>query len=326
MGIKYLNKYLRENCTQKSIRKLSLRHLKGKKIVIDTSIYLYRFKEEHALFENMFLLMSVLKHYEIIPLFVFDGKPPQEKKKLLLERVAKKKEAQEKVIVLKESLTTDDLTLHDRKRIFKEIDDYERQSIRITNTDIEQVQKLMTLYNVQYVVAPEESDQLCAYLVNKDIAWACMSDDMDMFLYSCKRVLRHTSILHHDVLLYDTTEIYNELKLSKTNMTELLLLMGTDYYDSQLTKIQSFDQVMTWKKMYDKTNRSPQHIYDWFLAQGFISEHDKTVALQTYNLINTQYESVKMWWKTQNTWTVQEGEQNFIELKMFLSEYDGFVF
>jgi hypothetical protein len=273
----------------------------------------------------MFLLMSVLKHYEIIPLFVFDGKPPQEKKKLLLERVAKKKEAQEKVNDLKESLTTDELTLHDRKRIFKEIDDYERQSIRITNTDIEQVQKLMTLYNVQFVVAPEESDQLCAYLVNKDIAWACMSDDMDMFLYGCKRVLRHTSILHHDVLLYDTTEIYNELKLSMTNMTELLLLMGTDYYNSQLTKIQSFEQVMTWNKLYEKTNRY-QHVYDWFVGQGFISEHDKTVALQTYNLINAQYETVNVWWKNQNIWTFQEGEDNFIELKMFLSENDGFVF
>ena len=105
--------------------------------------------------------------------------------------------------------------------------------------------------------------------------------------------------------------------------------MGTDYYNSQLTKIQSFDQVMTWKKMYEKTNRSQQHhhVYDWFVGQGFISEHDKTVALQTYNLINTQYETVKMWWKNQNTLTCfQEGEKNFIELKMFLSENDGFVF
>jgi hypothetical protein len=325
MGIKYLNKYLRENCTQKSIRKLSLRHLKGKKIVIDTSIYLYRFKEEHALFENMFLLMSVLKHYEIIPLFVFDGKPPQEKKKLLLERVAKKKVAQEKVNNLKESLT-DEMSHYDRKRIFKEMEDYERQSIRITNNDIEQVQKLMTLYNVQFVVAPEESDQLCAYLVNKDIAWACMSDDMDMFLYGCKRVLRHTSILHHDVLLYDTTEILSELKLSKTNMTELLLLMGTDYNisDSKLVKIQSFDQVMSWNKIYEKTNMR-QHVYDWFVGQEFITESDKSIALQTYNLINSQYESVKLWWKKQNPLPTDNSIKT-AALKLFLSEYDGFVF
>jgi len=321
MGIKYLNKYLRENCTPKSIRKLSLRHLKGKKIVIDTSIYLYRFKEEHALFENMFLLMSVLKHYEIVPLFVFDGKPPQEKKRLLLERVAKKKMAQEKLNCLRESLT-DELLPNDRKRICKEMEDYERQSVRITNTDIEQVQKLMNLYNVQFVVAPEEADQLCAYLVNKDIAWACMSDDMDMFLYGCKRVLRHTSILRHDVLLYDTTEIYKELKVTKTTMTELLLLLGTDY-DSKLIKIQSFDQVMTWRKMYEKTNMR-EHAYDWFVGQAFISVNDQITAIETYNLITKQYESVKLWWKKQDTSPTFMGEET--ALKLFLSEYDGFVF
>jgi hypothetical protein len=82
---------------------------------------------------------------------------------------------------------------------------------------------------------------------------------------------------------------------------------------------------MTWNKLYEKTSQQ-HHLYDWFVGQGFISEHDKTVALQTYNLIHTQYESVKMWWKNQNTWTFQEGEENFIELKLFLSEYDGFVF
>lgn len=329
MGIKYLNKYLRENCTPKSIRKLSLGHLRGRKIVIDTSIYLYRFKEEHALFENMFLLMSVLKYYQIIPLFVFDGKPPQEKKKLLLERVAKKKVALEKVNDLKETLA-EELSPNDRKRIFKEMEDYERQSIRITNTDIEQVQKLMTLYNVQFVVAPEESDQLCAYLVNKDIAWACMSDDMDMFLYGCKRVLRHTSILHHDVLLYDTTEIYSELKLSKTNMTELLLLMGTDYNisDSKLVKIQSFDQVMSWNKMYMQV-KMKKHIYEWLVDQAFISECDKTIAISTYNLIINQYESVKLWWKKQNIsafLVVDEENHSMAALKLFLSEQDGFVF
>ena len=48
MGIKYLNKYLQTNCSN-SITQISLCELKGKKIVIDTSIYLYRFLGENAL-------------------------------------------------------------------------------------------------------------------------------------------------------------------------------------------------------------------------------------------------------------------------------------
>ena len=42
MGIKYLNRFLQENCKQ-SINKINLNELSGKKIVIDTSIYMYRY-------------------------------------------------------------------------------------------------------------------------------------------------------------------------------------------------------------------------------------------------------------------------------------------
>lgn len=333
MGIKYLNKYLREHCTNKSIRKLSLRHLRGKKIVIDTSIYLYRFKEEHALFENMFLLMSLFKHYGVFPLFVFDGKPPEEKKQLLLERVAKKKEAQVKMTNLKETMETVVMTQEEKFQMIKEIEELERQCTRITNKDIEQIQQLMTLYNVSFVVAPEEADQLCAYLVNNDYAWACMSDDMDMFLYSCKRVLRHTSVLHHDVLLYDTYEIHQELKMNKESMTELLLLMGTDYIlDANSTKMESFEQVVEWYTNFRKS-KSMDTIYDWFVQQAYISEHDKSVLLETQRIIHQQYNSIEVWWnkyKVSDLWYTSNEDTSRIEdtiaLKQFLKEKDGFVF
>jgi hypothetical protein len=336
MGIKYLNKYLREHCTNKSIRKLSLRHLRGKKIVIDTSIYLYRFKEEHALFENMFLLMSLFKHYEVIPLFVFDGKPPEEKKQLLLERVAKKKEAQQKMTDLKETMeaTSTSMTHEEKVQTLKQIEELERQCTRITNKDIEQIQQLMTLYNVSFVVAPEEADQLCAYLVNNDYAWACMSDDMDMFLYGCKRVLRHTSVLHHDVLLYDINEVYSELKMNKENMTELLLLMGTDYIlDVNSTKMESFEQVVEWYTNYRKANPLVT-IYEWFVEQSYISIHDKQVLLDTQKIINHQYDSIQIWWdiyKNNDLWYSSNIENttlvgDTIALKQFLTEKDGFVF
>jgi len=42
MGIKDLNKYLRQNCkNENSIKCINLHELSGKKIVIDISIYIY---------------------------------------------------------------------------------------------------------------------------------------------------------------------------------------------------------------------------------------------------------------------------------------------
>ena len=61
MGIRYLNNYLRKSCTKKSIRKIDLCTLSGKTIVIDTSIYIYKFLGENALIENIFLLISICR-------------------------------------------------------------------------------------------------------------------------------------------------------------------------------------------------------------------------------------------------------------------------
>ena len=41
MGIKYLNRFLRENC-KSSIKMISMDELSGKKIAIDISIYLFK--------------------------------------------------------------------------------------------------------------------------------------------------------------------------------------------------------------------------------------------------------------------------------------------
>jgi 5'-3' exonuclease len=75
---------------------MHLQSLSNKTVVVDTSIYLYKFAAENAIAENMYLLISIFKKYKIRPIFIFDGKPPDEKKDLLIQRRNDKKEAQQK--------------------------------------------------------------------------------------------------------------------------------------------------------------------------------------------------------------------------------------
>ena len=82
MGIKLLNKFLRKQC-KKDIQLIHLSKLKDKTIVIDISIYLYRFKGENALIENIYHLCSIFKYYKIKPIFIFDGDRPEEKTETL---------------------------------------------------------------------------------------------------------------------------------------------------------------------------------------------------------------------------------------------------
>jgi len=123
MGIKHLNQFLKENAG-KSIKFISITDLSGKKIAVDISIYMYKYASEETLIENIYLMLSVFRHYNIIPIFVFDGKPPTEKKELLQKRRQNKKEAEEEFNNLKNKLINND-----------DMDDNEKQDI-INSMDI----------------------------------------------------------------------------------------------------------------------------------------------------------------------------------------------
>ena len=140
MGIKHLNKYLQSNC-KNSIKQISLLELRDKKIVIDTSIYLYRFLGEKALLENFYLMISIFREYNIIPLFIFDAKPPIEKEELLKKRKAGKKEAESKYKELKRKLY--DVPEDEKREIEDTMLTLKKDFIRVHHTDIENVKMMI---------------------------------------------------------------------------------------------------------------------------------------------------------------------------------------
>jgi flap endonuclease-1 len=103
MGIRHLNRFLRENAAD-AIKMISLSEISGKKIAVDISIYMHKYAAENSLIENMYTMLSVFRHYSIIPIFVFDGKPPAEKKELLLKRREDRKTALDEYARLQQTL------------------------------------------------------------------------------------------------------------------------------------------------------------------------------------------------------------------------------
>ena len=103
MGIRYLNRFLKDHASS-SIKLSPLLELSNKKIAVDISIYMYRFAGDDTLIENIYLMLSIFRHYNIIPIFIFDGKPPPEKLQLLQKRRLDKQQAKEEYNKLKETL------------------------------------------------------------------------------------------------------------------------------------------------------------------------------------------------------------------------------
>ena len=107
MGVRHLNTLLKTNAWN-GITKLHIDTMKNRVVAIDTSIYLYRYKTctgvtpnkndngLSGLIENMYLMISIFKKYNITPIFVFDGIPPAEKNALLEARKQKKATAEAK--------------------------------------------------------------------------------------------------------------------------------------------------------------------------------------------------------------------------------------
>jgi len=328
MGIRYLNRFLLDKCTRKSIHKIHLRFLENKTIVIDTSIYLYKFVNENALLENMYLFISILKKYKIKPIFIFDGKPPIEKKELLIKRCIEKKNAEEKYMNLKSiisDMSINNMTEDEKKELMLELENLKRQFTRITDNDINQVKQLMDAYGVVYYDAPSEADQLCAYLVNKEKAWGCVSDDMDMFLYGCSYVIRNISLTNHTAMLYDTVSILEELEMSKKNFIEIMVLSGTDYNiktnTSLLQTIKLYHEYNKYADVCTKSELKPLEFYVWLVKNTSYIENFKKL-LHTYQMFQINYEiDLEKW----NNIEIQEKPVNMDAIKNIMGN-EGFVF
>jgi len=255
MGIKNLNRYLQQQCSE-GIKKISLNDLRGKKIAIDTSIYLYRFVGENALLENFYLMISIFREYNIIPLFVFDGKPPKEKNELLKKRKDDKKIAQNKYNELKEKLEIADE--NNIKEIKENMEILKKNFIKVHHTDIENVKELIKALGVSYIEAPGEADKLCAKLVCKNKVYACLSEDMDLFVYGTTRVLRYLSLLNKTVIMYDTKSILSQLNVTLDEFKSICIISGTDYgahSDNSLFK------TLKYFKKYKKSDKND--FYEW---------------------------------------------------------------
>ena len=138
MGIKHLNKFLRDEA-QNSIRFISLSELSGKKIAVDISIYMYKYVSEGTLLENMYLMLSTLRYYNIAPVFIFDGKPPPEKKELLIKRKEDKQYAENEYNKLKKQLENKEIDNVEKQDVINNMDILKKKFIYVSKNDIDNV-------------------------------------------------------------------------------------------------------------------------------------------------------------------------------------------
>ena len=353
MGIKYLHKFLRDNSVN-SIRLMHINQLRNKKIVVDINIYLYQYLAEDRLLEKTYMMLSLFKYYNIIPIFIFDGKPPLEKKYELERRRLNKLQAKQDLKEALYQLDNNNLELQEKEELITKIEDLKYQSVFLSKKAIEDVKQLIIAFGMTYYDALNEADELCALLVLKNKVWACMSDDSDMLAYGCHRVLRYFDLMKQNVLYYDLNGILDELGLTHEQLREICVLSCNDYnieyyeipkkviqeneenqenkYKSnnkynpkQSKKLKNYGLYYVLKQFkYYKKSKSNLKFKDWLIENNKLLINNE--AIETFNKINNIYQL-----KNQNIYN------EIINLKIFngfynsekirsLMKNDGFIF
>ena len=280
MGIPKLNKLLVEKCSNKSIHTIHVESLFGKRIAVDISIYMYRFLSDGDFMEHMYLFLSIFKYYCIVPVFIFDGKPPVEKTAILKRRYSEKRDAHAEYTQL-ETATTDMADSKEKDELLQKMNALKKKMLRVTYFHIDQVIELIKAFGFEYYMAPHEADQLCSYLTITRNTYAVLSDDMDFIVAGCPFVIRNLNLASHEATMYDTEHIFKELELSLTEFRKIIVLAGTDY--GIVTTINIRKAFEYYQKYMEALAGNPEssNFYDWLMDKGIINsaEFDKICNL-----------------------------------------------
>lgn len=205
------------------------------------------------------ILNQVLKTLEanIIPFYVFDGTASSSKGKILEQRKKKNKKNEER---LKEAVNKLDnfekniidihminnelLSLNGKPNFLKneseenkDIARLKKKVVHITADDINNVKNFLDMLGIPHITAYGEADDMIAYLYNKKIINACLSDDMDMLPKGCGNLVQignggtATQFLLSDIL--------KDFKLEYAEFIDLCILLGCDYYPNYLPRLKA---------------------------------------------------------------------------------------
>ncbi len=224
---------------------LQFKELAGKKVAIDAMNSLYQFlsiirqptgeplKDSSGrvtshlsglLYRNVNLM-----DFGILPVYVFDGRPPGLKAGVVKDRIEIRTAAEKK---WKEALSAGDL---ETARSFAQ------QASRLSGDMIHDSKILLEYMGIPTVQAFTEGEAQAAYMTSRGDVWATGSQDYDSLLFGANRLARNLTIsgkrkiprknIYVDVVpeIFHLDKVLEEIEIDREQLIELSILIGTDY-------------------------------------------------------------------------------------------------
>ena len=233
MGIRGLTGWIRW-AAPPAIKTPNWASFSEKRVGIDILGFLYKAKanKTHPI-TYIAHLIAKCREYNIIPVPVFDGKPPDEKR----ETIRQRNEVRLKNDMKRQQLTTDmenaTMTAEQRDTLTKEIGALTVSSIYVTTDERDEVKRLLYAAGVIFLNANGEADNVLAYLMRRGELDAVMSNDMDLLARGV-----HTLLVPERMgvpgdtsgwIAYELNNILEYAGLTYLQFLEMCVLMGSDY-------------------------------------------------------------------------------------------------
>lgn len=107
--------------------------------------------------------------------------------------------------------------------------DVKRHISTITSDMVDDIQELLRLFGIPYVVAPFEAESQCAQMyMNKQID-GIVTEDSDVFLFGGGNIYKNMFNQSKFVEFYTDKDIYEKLYLSRERLIQVAMMLGSDY-------------------------------------------------------------------------------------------------
>ncbi len=301
MGIKNLHKllekYAKECYTTKHLSEYSF-----KKVAIDISLYLYKYKAIAGprWVESFIALVNSLRKNDIHCVFVYDGQAPVEKleeqkrRRDSRENQSKKIEELERQISdfekhgiigpLIEELCERKVSSLFRQQVVKnydimiakdKVDKMKSMLISISPDDIKFTKDLFDVMKVPYIQAPREAENFCSHLAIYGKVDYVLSEDTDVLAYSTPIFLTKIDTLNDTVVEISYEKILEQTEMTKETFTDLCIMCECDYNSNiyligpeksytMLKTYSNIERVLDYLKTIKNKDGTPKYTDDMF--------------------------------------------------------------
>jgi len=255
MGIKKLHQIL-EKYAPGCYETKHLSFYSFKKVAIDISLYLYKYKAiaGDRWVESFLSLINCLRKWDIHPIFIFDGKAPIEKMEEQKRRRDSRDKQNEKIKELERQIydyekhgiigsLIDELCKKKVSSLFRQevvknydislakekLESMKSMVINISEEDLLLMKNLFDILQIQHVKAEGEAENFASHLCIYGHVDCVLSEDTDVLAYGTPIFLTKIDTMNETVVQITYSKILEEMEMTKETFTDLCIMLECDY-------------------------------------------------------------------------------------------------